>query len=119
MSETPERRLPPWWLSLLYFGFAHLCLASAFAAVALDPRGVAGFWYHPKMVAVVHLVTLGWITASILGAVYMIGPMALRMPMPSRAADRWAFGLFAAGVSGMAIHFWIAEHSGMAWAPGW
>lgn len=118
MSETRGRRLPPRWLPLLYFGFAHLCLAAAFAAVALDPRGVAGFWYHPKMVAVVHLVTLGWISASILGAVYMIGPMALRMPMPSHAADRWAFGLFVAGVIGMAIHFWIAEHSGMAWSAG-
>ncbi|HEX5715205.1 MAG TPA: hypothetical protein VF179_03535 [Thermoanaerobaculia bacterium] len=113
-----EQRLPPRWLPLLYFGFAHLCLAAAFAAVALDPRGVAGFYYHPRMVAIVHLVTLGWITSSILGAVYMIGPMALRMPMPARAADRWAFGLFVAGVSGMVIHFWIAEPSGMAWAAG-
>ena len=109
-----ERRLPPRWLPLLYFGFAHLCLAAAFAAVALDPRGLAGFFYHPRMVAVVHLVTLGWITSSILGAVYMIGPMALRMPMPSRAADRWAFGLFAFGVSGMVVHFWVEEWWGMA-----
>lgn len=118
MSLPREERLPPRWLPLLYFGFAHLCLAAAFAAIALDPRGVAGFYYHPRMVAVVHLVTLGWITASILGAVYMIGPMALRMPMPARALDRWAFGLFVAGVLGMVIHFWIAEHSGMAWSAG-
>jgi hypothetical protein len=113
-----EERRPPRWLPLLYFGFAHLCLAAAFATVALDPRGVAGFFYHPRMVAVVHLVTLGWITSSILGAVYMIGPMALRMPMPARAADYWAFGLFALGVSGMVIHFWIAEPWGMAWSAG-
>ncbi|HSK77850.1 MAG TPA: hypothetical protein VLQ45_15465 [Thermoanaerobaculia bacterium] len=113
-----EERLPPRWLPLLYFSFAHLCLAAAFAAVALDPRGVAGFFYHPRMVAVVHLVTLGWITSSILGAIYMIGPMALRMPMPARAADRWAFGLFATGVIGMVVHFWIAEASGMVWSAG-
>ncbi|MFP5286348.1 MAG: hypothetical protein ACLGI9_11475 [Thermoanaerobaculia bacterium] len=86
--------------------------------MALDPRGVGGFYYHPKMVAVVHLVTLGWITSSILGAVYMIGPMALRMPMPARAADRWAFGLFATGVIGMIVHFWIEAPSGMAWSAG-
>lgn len=113
-----EKRLPPRWLPLLYFGFAHLCLAAAFAAVALDPRGVAGFFYHPRMVAVVHLVTLGWITSSILGAIYMIGPMALRLPMPARAADRWAFGLFVEGVTGMVVHFWIAEASGMVWSAG-
>jgi hypothetical protein len=121
MTRTipPRReRLPPRWLPLLYFGFAHLCLATAFAAVALDPHGAAGFFYHPRMVALVHLVTLGWITSSILGAVYMIGPMALRMPMPARAADRWAFGLFALGVTGMVIHFWIAEPQGMVWSAG-
>ncbi len=86
--------------------------------MALDPRGLAGFYYHPRMVAVVHLVTLGWITSSILGAVYMIGPMALRMPMPARAADRWAFGLFAAGVTGMVVHFWVEEPWGMAGSAG-
>jgi hypothetical protein len=117
-SLPREERLPPRWLPLLYFGFAHLCLAAAFAALALDPRGAAGFFYHPRMVAIVHLVTLGWITSSILGAVYMIGPMALRMPMPARAADHWAFGLYTAGVSGMVVHFWIAEASGMAWSAG-
>src|SRR5690606_5046432 len=106
VTRPREQRLAPRWQPPLRFGFAHPCLAAAFAAVALDPRGVAGFYYHPRMVAVVHLVTLGWITASILGAVYMIGPMALRMPMPARTADRWAFGLFATGVIGMVIHFW-------------
>ena len=69
---APGRRLP-----LLYLGLAHLCLAAAFAAVALVPAAVAGFYYHPRALAVVHLVTLGWITASILGALYMIVPMAL------------------------------------------
>jgi hypothetical protein len=101
---------------LLYFAFAHLCLATAFAAVALQPRGVGGFFYHPKMIAVVHLVTLGWITSSILGAIYMIGPMALRMPLPARASDHWAFWLYAAGVSGMVTHFWVGEPLGMAGA---
>ena len=113
-----EQRLPARRLPLLYFAFAHLCLATAFAALALDPRGVGGFFYHPKMIAVVHLVTLGWITSSILGAVYMIGPMALRMPMPARWPDHVAFWIFAIGVFGMVIHFWIAEPKGMAWAAG-
>lgn len=70
--------LPPRLLPLLYLGFAHVALATAFAAVALDPRGVAGFFYHPRMLAIVHLVTPGWITASILGALYLVGPIALR-----------------------------------------
>jgi hypothetical protein len=41
--------------------------------VTRDPRGVSGFFYHARMVGIVHLVTLGWITASILGSLYIVG----------------------------------------------
>jgi cytochrome c biogenesis factor len=39
--------MPARWPPLLYLGFAHLCLASAFALAALDPgavwrRGIRG-----------------------------------------------------------------------------
>ncbi len=111
LARLPDPRLPLW-----YFVFAHLALLSAFAAVAVAPATVAGFHYHPRMLAVVHLVTLGWITASILGALYMIVPMALAAPLPAGRADRWVFGGFAVGAAGMASHFWIDEPRGMAWA---
>lgn len=112
-ESIPARRPP-----LLYFGFAHACLAAAGVALALDPRGIAGFYYHPRLVAVVHLVTLGWITSSILGSLYLIGPLALRLPLPTRRLDLWAFGAFAVGVLGMISHFWIDQLPGMAWAGG-
>ena len=75
--EERRSRLPDRWLPVLYFSFAHASLAAAFALTLWDPRGVAGFYYHPKLIAGVHLVTLGWISGSILGAIYMISPMAL------------------------------------------
>ncbi|HJO38086.1 MAG: hypothetical protein QGF21_00620 [Vicinamibacterales bacterium] len=107
----PPRRLP--WL---YFGAAHLCLALAVAVVAVDPRSVAGFYYHPRMLAVVHLVTLGWISLSILGALYIVGPLALRAPLPAGRGDTWAWGASVVGVSGIVSHFWIDELSGMAYS---
>jgi hypothetical protein len=112
--ELLPARFPP----LLYFGFAHACLAAAFAATALDPRGVGGFFYHPRMLAVVHLVTLGWISGSILGSIYLVGPLALRFPLPAGRLDHAAFGSFAVGVMGMASHFWIDRPPGMAWSAG-
>jgi hypothetical protein len=117
MPELAARRdrLPTHRLPLLYFGFGQLCLAAAFASAALDPLGLAGFYYHPRMVAVVHLVTLGWITASILGALYLVGPMALRLPLPARRGDVAVFGAYALGVTGMVAHFWLAEPRGMVW----
>jgi len=110
--------MPARWPPLLYLGFGHACLATAFAVVALDPRGVGGFFYHPRMLAVAHLVTLGWISASILGAIYIVGPLAFRMPLPACAADFVAFGAFAIGVLGMVSHFWMDSPAGMAWSAG-
>jgi hypothetical protein len=110
--------MPARWIPLLYFAFAHLCLATAFAALAFGPRSLAGFFYHPRMLAVVHLVTLGWISASILGAIYVVGPLAFRMPLPARRADYVVFGGFAVGVTGMVSHFWIDSTRGTAWAAG-
>ena len=106
---SPGRRLP-----LLYLALAHLCLVCAFAAVALVPAAVAGFYYHPRALAVVHLVTLGWITASILGALYMIVPMALGGRLLVGRGDYWIFGIYAVGATGMASHFWLDELWGMA-----
>jgi hypothetical protein len=115
---TGERRplMPPRVLPWLYFGVAHLSLALAFAAIAWDARAAAGFFYHARLVGIVHLITLGWITASILGALYLVGPLALRTPMPARWSDAAAFASVTIGIVGMVAHFWLEEFGGMAWS---
>ena len=68
------------------------------------------------MLTVVHLVTLGWITTSVLGATYIVGPIALRMPMPARPLD-WTVCIGALlGASGVVAHFWLDSYSGVAWS---
>ena len=108
--------LPATGLPLLYFAFAHVCLAVALAVLMVRPDLPGGFFHHPRMVAVVHLVTLGWISGSILGAFYIVGPLALRLPLRPGIRDRIAFAAFAIGVLGMVAHFWIGEYSRMAWS---
>jgi len=115
-DEGRRALLPASGLPLLYFAFAHLCFALALAVLLVRPDLPGGFFHHPRMIAVVHLVTLGWISGSILGAFYIVGPLALRMPLRPGWRDRVAFGSFAAGVIGMAAHFWIGEYSRMAWS---
>ena len=90
----------------------------AVGVVAFDPVSVTGYFYHPLMIGVVHLVTLGWISASILGAIFIVGPLALRMPMPVGRLDYWAFGFYSIGLTGMVSHFWIEQYSGMVWSAG-
>jgi hypothetical protein len=117
MNGNPPT-LPARAVPLLYFGFAHACLAVALAATAAMPTSVTGFYYHPGMVALVHLVTLGWITGSVLGAVYLVAPLAFRARLPARGRDLVAFFAYATGVVGMTSHFWVDSMPGMAWSAG-
>jgi hypothetical protein len=114
---TDSRALAPTSaLPLAYFACAHIALAVALAVVALTPGMAAGVFYQPRVIALVHLVTVGWLTGSILGAFYIVGPLALGIPMRVRWIDWTAFAFFAVGAAGMASHFWIATYDGMAWS---
>lgn len=117
-TEERRERLPDRMMPLLYFGFAHASLLLALAFLALRPADFTGFYYHAHMVAVVHLFTLGWISSSILGALYLIVPMALTGVLPRRRLDVVAFAAYAIGVAGMVGHFWIGEPNGMLWSAG-
>lgn len=110
LDLMPDKVLP-----LLYVATAHVSLALAFACAATRPRAVAGFFYHAWMVGLVHLITLGWITLSILGVAYIVLPVALRTPLPVRRSDYAAFGAVTIGLTGLVAHFWIGEFVGMAW----
>ena len=116
MSSPDHDRIPHRRLPLLYYGTAHAALGLACLMVGLAPRAVAGFFYHAWMVAIVHLVTLGWITSSILGSLYLVLPLAFGRPMPVRWTDYTAYAFVVIGIVGMVSHFWIEEYRGMAWS---
>jgi len=120
METAGARRdlVPSSAIPLAYFGLAHAGLAAALGVLAIRPELPGGFFYHPKMVALVHLVTIAWLTGSILGAFHIVAPLALRLPMPVRRAEWAGFAAFAAGAIGMVAHFWIGTYDGMAWSAG-
>ena len=114
MDADAQRR--PSRIPFAYFGFAHVCLATAAIALVVSPTTFTGFFYHPRMTAVVHLLTLGWISASILGALPLVASMALRTRIPGARIDTVAFWSFAAGSHGMVSHFWLDAYGGMLWS---
>ena len=110
---TPSSAIP-----LAYYLFAHVSLAAAMLMLLVDPGLPAGSFYQPRMVALVHLLTIPWLSGSILGSFYIVGPLALRVPMPAGRGDWIAFAAFVLGAPGMVAHFWINTYDGMAWSAG-
>ncbi|HEU4369377.1 MAG TPA: hypothetical protein VFV05_14235 [Methylomirabilota bacterium] len=117
MQPPPGRSASP-MLPLAYLATA----AAAFVLAALALPGLApelaGHYYQPRILALTHTVTLGWITLTIMGASYQIVPIVLGQAIWSERLARWQLGLTAIGVCGMVAHFFLAEWSGLVWAAG-
>ena len=111
MNPTQKNR--PRTLPVVYFSFGHFTLVAALLLVAVRPTDIAGFFYHPRMFTAVHLITLGWITCSILGATYLVAPLALRMSLPATPVDNWICAAMLIGASGIVSHFWLDQYWGL------
>jgi cbb3-type cytochrome oxidase subunit 1 len=72
------------------------------------------FYYQGHDLALTHLITLGWITMTIMGASFQLVPVALETTLYSERMARWQFWLMLVGVTAMVGHFWLGRHPGMA-----
>jgi hypothetical protein len=98
---------PPFVLPGEHFAAALVfLLAGAIGLVGIAPALTDGFYPAARVVAVTHLFTLGWITTSIMGALYQFLPVALGQPIRSIVLAHVTFALYVPGlaafVSGLA-----------------
>lgn len=115
---VPGRRAPSATLPLSYLVTAVVAyLVAALATPWLAPE-LAGHYYHPRVLALTHTITLGWITMAIMGASYQLIPIVLERPIWSERLGRWQFVLMLAGIVGLVGHFYIAQWSGLLWGVG-
>jgi hypothetical protein len=90
---------PPFLLPGEHFAAAlAFLLAGAVGAVAVAPDLAAGFHLTSRVAAVTHLFTLGWITTSIMGALYQFLPVALGQPIRSIRLAHATFALYVPGL---------------------
>jgi hypothetical protein len=98
------------------------CAATAFLAAALAvgwlAPELAGHYYHPRLLALTHTVTLGWVTLAIMGASYQILPVALERPIWSERLAGVQLLVLAVAVPGMVAHFALGTWPGLALAAG-
>jgi hypothetical protein len=74
-------------------------VAGGVGLAVLAPSLARGGYADPRVAAVTHLFTLGWITTSIMGALYQLLPVALGGRFPSRRLGHLTFALHVGGVS--------------------
>jgi hypothetical protein len=91
--------------------------------LAVRPDILATYHYNQYVIAVTHLLVLGWIGSVIMGAMYQLVPVALETRLHSERLARWHFALHTVGFIGMVAMFWIWDmkqvgHFGSAFGLG-
>lgn len=97
---------PSTGLAAVYFAGAHVALTVALVGLIVDPGLPFGLDARPRLTALVHLLTLGWISGSILGALHLVLPLAFAVRLEATALDRAACAVFWAGTALLTSGFW-------------
>jgi len=105
-------------LSALCLGLGTLSFVTGWILVALAAPEMEDFFYQPRVLAITHTFTLGWISLTIIGVLYQYVPALTKRPVWWRRGPVVQVSLFALGASGMIVHFWIDHLDGMAWSAG-
>ncbi|HEU4418003.1 MAG TPA: hypothetical protein VFT55_03640 [Planctomycetota bacterium] len=118
-APTPPPHAPPIWsanLLRVHLVLAHLCLLIAVAWTALHPAGLLGSVLHPEVLACVHLVTLGCIVTSCLGAFHVAMPMAMGTRLRADWRDWFLLVAVQLTATGVASHMALGTYSGVQWS---
>jgi hypothetical protein len=84
-----------------------LALFAAVGWLVARPDILATYHYNQYVIALTHLVVLGWICTVVMGAMYQLVPVALETKLHSERMAKWQFVLHTIGVAGMVWMFWI------------
>ena len=88
---------------------AMLSLVAASLWMALRPGLFLGFFYAPELLAITHLVTVGFITAIAMGILVRLVPMVFGVEVASRRLALVQFALHLVGAAGMISHFLLGS----------
>src|SRR5574341_250176 len=104
---------PSVWLPLRYLIAGQASLFLAVLLVLTHAEDLLDFYYQGRVLAITHLVTLGWITTTIMGASFLVAPLVLSVPLYSERLGRWQFPPLVVGMAVMVYHFWTGHYGGL------
>jgi hypothetical protein len=121
-DETPEKAQPSGRsrseiraarIAVDYFVIATIYLIAGMAALPWLTTPMLDYFYQPRILALVHTFTIGWITAAIIGVLYRYAPALGHKPLPYPRLLAPQLILFLIGSSGVISHFALGSWSGV------
>ncbi len=106
MQAVASQNAPSPSVVLPHFVAGGLSWLAAVALVVVLPEALAQHYFNPKLLAITHLLALGWGSMIIFGALYQFIPVILEVKLFSERLARVSFWLLAAGAVLLAVAFW-------------
>jgi hypothetical protein len=99
-AAAPSISLP---LSFILTGLA--ALVAGFVWLVSQPTLLTTYHYNQNIIALTHLLVLGWICSVVMGAMYQLVPVALETKLYSERLAKWQFAFHVIGFVGMVWMF--------------
>lgn len=105
-TSLTHEKAPSLALPFRYFVASLAFLALFGLLLPFNAQLFLGSFRTPGLLALVHLVTLGWITTTILGAAFQLVPVALQVGLHSERLANALLPVYLAGVATLLLALW-------------
>lgn len=89
-----------------FYAYAALALVAGTLMLFLDAHHISGHPFQPRILAIVHLMTVGWITMVILGASHQLLPVVIEGELDSLPLAYFSFVTTAVGIPFLVYGFY-------------
>jgi len=101
-----------------HYVFGGLTLLLTIALIVFHPGTFTQHFFNAELLAVTHLLVLGWITMIIFGALYQLLPVIMEVKLYSELLAKLSFGLLGIGTILLAYAFWRFSFGNMMFVAG-
>lgn len=106
MQQIASQNAPSANIVIPHFAFGSLAWLTATLLIAFSPDAFTAHYFNPKLLAITHLLVLGWISMIIFGALYQLIPVILDVKLFSEKLALFSFFTLAAGSLLLCFTFW-------------
>ncbi len=105
-TEIVSAKTPSFKMVVKYFVTAIFSFLLLNFLLMINYTSIAGYFFQPRILALVHIGTLGWITMIIFGALFQLVPVVLEVKLFSETLGEIQYWIFTIGIIGLVTAFW-------------
>ena len=106
MNQIASQNAPSPKIVIPHYAFGGLTWLAVTLLIVFNPEAFTFHFFNPKLLAITHLLVLGWITMIIFGALYQLLPVIMEVKLYSEPFAIVSFIMLGMGTILLAFAFW-------------